>query len=148
MKVPIDIIVRIGLDVVLFAAIIANFITLRRVIRAGRVAQQAADELTAFNRDKFPRMIEALEAMACTTCPMCAIAAGKATGDLGGDPMVAEEEVAGEHVVHTHKGARKTAACLAAVARQHARDLFAEAQGEKAGKISIIQVKGERDGRD
>jgi hypothetical protein len=133
--------VELFADVILFSVIGFNITITRKLRRSAREMKALTAEMKQFNRDKFPMMIDALERLANTVCPLCAMAAGEATGDCNGEPMNPDAEFEGQHIIHVRGGQGQTP-CRAADIRANARELFEEAFGEREG-LTVMQVKKE-----
>jgi hypothetical protein len=107
--------------------------------RNARRLKQSAQKMDAYVADGASVVIDALENLAVSTCPCCAVAAAK--GELqteAGCPVEAEPEIDGIHNV-TINGDQTNLPCLAAKARADAKDLFAKSMARM--EASNAQVK-------
>lgn len=102
------------------------------VVNGWQCARMRRDrlEIQRYNRDKAPLLVNALEQMAATVCPLCAIASGKVTTeDAGVDFATSPVEMNGEHRIYSKECGYGTTPCRAASIHADIRVLIAEDLG-------------------
>jgi|HubBroStandDraft_1064217.scaffolds.fasta_scaffold19852_5 hypothetical protein len=135
---------RLGCDLTIGIFLGSTLYINRKLRLILKQMRKDSEQLSQFNRNKFPMLIAALERVARMACPLCAIAAGNGRGELDGDRMDVDEEVEGKHAVYVRGTKHSEAECRAVEIRNQARQLFKESVGYDAAFVTVL---GDDDGK-
>lgn len=120
----------IGGDCTMTAALVFNLIAAFRNGRLIKKLRQLHEKAEQFDRDQAPLLVSALDQLAESICPLCAVAAGKGElCDLDGVAMHPEPESGGKHIACID-GRKAETECRAAKVRADARKIMEEAMAE------------------